>query len=148
MALTPSGRFKNWVSATFTPAGREAITILGVVSCTADRGTNKVKGSGDNDQYLSTIATDVAEPKITIQTNKPAALDFIDDGAEGVFTIIRCDAKNGAAAGGGAMKYTLNPCTFDGGDQNGSYRQFGMGTATFLGWSADGVTDPFSSAAV
>ena len=145
---TGSGRYSNWANCKFTPAGGGlAIPVPGVTNASLSRQSVPFEASGDGDFHDTTVEVVGLKQSFSVTSNKPDAFDLIPAGAKGTFYIERWDSANKGAPGGGGKAYTLQS-TFMPDAQSGTQRTAHTGAAKFMGWSADGVTNPLAVAAL
>lgn len=138
-----SKRFMNWSGVNFTPTGGAPTVISGVTSVTIESGGNLAKFSGDGDRYPTLVVNDFNEPTVTVQSADLAALRSNPVGTVGTLTATHNDARSGV--GSGAITYTLANAVVASVQVGGAHRHFGQGTATFVAFSADGLTNPLST---
>lgn len=147
--MSATKRFLNVTGAKFTPKNPDGtdgtpVVFTGVTSASCDPGGSLVKFSGDADRYQTTVVNDFNEPSVTFQSADVGAIGSVATGQEGKVEYKIPDAKNGTAAGGGGLLVTLNPCVVDKRPIQGAHRQYGHGTVSFTGFSADGQTNPLT----
>lgn len=144
MPLTATKRFMNWTGVVFTPIVGTAVTLTGVTSVSIDAGGSVAKFAGDGDRYNTTIVNDFNDPAITVQCADLAALNQLAPGTAGTFTATHNDARNGVSTG--AITYTLANAVVVTSGRSGAHKAFGQGTLTLCAGSADGTTNPLSTA--
>lgn len=134
----------NWGPVTFTPSGGSLTTATGVTGVNIDGGGSLAKFSGDGDRFPTTVVNDFNDPTITVTLADTIWAMAIPIGTRGTLVCVHKDAK---AAVGGAITFTLINAICASNNAGGQHRQFGQTTIMFSAESADGTTNPLSSAA-
>lgn len=137
MALSPTNHFSNWSSVSFA-----SIAMTGIRNLSVDFSIQDIQEGADMDLGPTVAFTNWSNPTFTIQTNKPGNLTSLI-GLYGVFTFVMNDARNQAAVGGGAIRFTTNALSYLGAAGiDGAFQQLTGGSFTVkTGWT-DGVTNP------
>jgi len=148
MALTPTKRFVNVTSCSFTPTGGSTVNLTGTQSVVTNSQAADIKGSGDGDFYNTVAGVVSADWMATVETNEPALLNSVAIGTYGVLVWTINDARNGVLASGGAITYTLSNAYFMGPNLNAPHRNFATASFVFHSYSADGVTSPMAASAL
>ncbi len=144
MPLTPSKRFINISSVTFTVTGGSATPIAGVQSVAKNPQPQEERGSGDADFYDTVAVVVASNPMVSLETLNISALNSIPVGSIGTLVWTQNDARNGSSAGGGALIYTLANAIYQGQQDTIYHRKLANGTPVFTSYSSDGTTNPLS----
>lgn len=145
--LTPSNRFLNVLSCTFTPTGGTAVTIKGIQSATLDFQADSFSEGGDGDLYNTSSGLVKLDPQVSLEFLNVAAIAAVAPGAFGTLTFTLGDSKNYGAVGGGATIYTFANCFLMPRNITAQFRQLARNSVVFMGSSTDGQTSPISQAA-
>jgi hypothetical protein len=145
MPLTATKRFVNNSNVSFTPAGGgSAVDARGVQSVGDDPGIELLNMAGDADFWDTTVVAVRGARTVTIELLEIGTFNTVTPGAIGTLVWTRNDARNAAAAGGGALVYTLSEAVYKGMPVNSAHRQAAKGTISFEAQSVDGATDPLT----
>lgn len=147
MALSPTNRFINPSSVSFTPSGGTLTAIKGVKSIGINPNVQVLKESGDADFFNTFAGAVSADWVIDVQFINTMSLNSVTPGVIGTFTFTINDARNGAVTGGGAMIYTISNAVYDPGNMSNPHRQMSTASAQFHTYSTDGTTSAVAVAA-
>ena len=139
-------RFMNVFGVTWTPTGGSAQICTGVASISVE-GDDRIESyMGDGDRFASTAANSTSDRKVSVHfadlsqavkiTPVPGALSFTVGAIKSSAVTI--------AVGSGALTGTLSPCLSSGVKYSGEHAKFGTATVEFIGFTADGITDPLT----
>ena len=125
----------NWVDVEFasTPINR-------VSNVTITPGGQILTYSGDNDRFPVVAVNASNQPRASVTSGNVAAIMALVPGTAGTFTATHKDARGQEL---GDIVFALL-CVVENTDMGGQHAQFGQATASFLGVSADGQTNPLS----
>lgn len=145
---TPTKRFMNIVTCTFTPTGGSATTILGITGLSIAENAEMIRASGDGDYIDTLVVVPSVSPSVTIEVNEPAIMRSVAAGSTGALVFTLPDARNGITASSGGLTYTVSNAVFSPGTFANHHRQFATNTYTFGTFSSDGTTHPVAVAAL
>ncbi len=140
--------YSNWTGVGFRPGGGPLIPINRVQSVGFDPGSQLIPYSGDGDRYPVGLFNLSNQPSAVVVSNNIGALLSIPPGTVGTLVATLNDARNGALADGGAITFTLDNAVVQNAPTSARHAQIADGSVTFLAFSSDGVTSPFSYALV
>lgn len=126
----------NWENVTF---GSTSITRVTSINFTL--GGELLAFAGDNDRYSVVVANNMNRPGCTITSADVATLMSLGPGTSGTISATQLDAEG---ATGGAINWTLINAVHGNTDDSGPFSQWASATASFMAYSADGQTSPFS----
>ena len=142
---TPTTLYANWTGVQFTPAGGVPIVISRVSNVEFDPGGQLTAYSGDGNRFPVGLFNLMNQPRATLESENIGAISSLAPGALGTFVAVLNDARNGAGVGSGAIQYTLSNAVVQNTPAGGRHQHFARGKATFLAFSADGVTSPLAA---
>lgn len=129
------------VQANWTGVSHGAVSITRVGSVTFDRGGSIQTFSGDDDVFPTLVANLSNNPKASVTSADAATIMSISPGTIADFKATHEDA---IGAVGGAINYTMTNACVENVQTSGSHGGFGTATASFVGYSSDGATNPIS----
>lgn len=130
----------NWTDVSFTPTSGAAIPITRVTNIALSNRPENIRFKGDDARYDQVIVNVNSSQTATVTSGDVATLMGLPVNTTGVFAATHLDARGEA---GGDILYELD-CICSGAESSGAHAQFGSGTASFEGFSADGVTNPLA----
>jgi hypothetical protein len=126
----------NW-----TGIGWNSLTFTRITGCNVDQGGQLIRFKGDTDIYTSIIANVNNEPSVSVTSGDPASLHGIATGVSATWTGTLKDARG---ATGGDIIFVMINAVFETVTTNAQHAQFASATASWQGYSADGVTNPLT----
>jgi len=135
----------NWTSTGFTPTGGSLQAVSRVSGIDIDPGGQLLEYSGDGNRFPVAIFNHMNKPSFTINSENIGVLSSLAPGAVGVVSSILNDPKNGAGAGSGAILFALANAVLENPKMGGKHMAYATGSATFKGYSSDGVTSPLTA---
>lgn len=142
--MSATNLFINWTAVSFTPSGGSLTAIDKVTSVRVNHDVNIETFKGDLAKFVQAVAATNQMREITVTTGNAKTVETIVQGAVGSFTATLADAYNGTTAGGGAQVLALTNCIVSRKDVSGDHSRFASATITFMGYAADGETDPLT----
>lgn len=139
--MSMTGLQRNWSAVGFTPTSGTLQSITKVDDVQIDPGGKLKSYSGDTDLFVTTIVTDVANPKVTVKSSNVGVIQGLTPGTVGVFTATLKDAKGVV---GGDIVYTVSNAVVENTPGGGKHADFADATATFMAFSSDGTTNPIA----
>jgi hypothetical protein len=144
---TPTKAFVNWSSVTATPAGGSLITCKNVMSVSLPQSTNQLMLYGDARRFASAIGNVEQSVGMSITTTDIAFAAALSYNTTYTLTAVLNDLVNGAAAGGGAIQWTLVNAALKSNGISATNNQLGSVTIEFTAYATSDV-NPLSSVAV
>lgn len=138
--MAKTGLQVNWDAVRFTPTGGTAIPIKRITNIAVGNRPENIRFKGDVAVHDQVIVNVNNAQSMTITSGDVATVMGLPINAVGVLTATHKDARGQS---GGDIVYELD-CFCGGGESSGAHAQFGTGTATFEGFSTDGVTSPLA----
>lgn len=129
------------VQANWVDVAHGTTDITRVSSVSFDTGGSIQAYMGDDDRYPTLVANLSNQPKCSVTSADAAVLMGIATGTIADFTATHKDA---IGATGGSIIYTFVNACAENTQTSGSHGQFGSATISFVGYSADGTTNPLS----
>lgn len=138
--MAATGLQVNWDDVSFTPTSGSAIPITRVTNISVGNRAENIRFKADMANHDQVIVNVNNTQSVTITSGDVATLMGLPVNTTGVLTMTHKDARGQT---GGDIIYELD-CICGGSESSGAHAQFGTGTATFEGFSGDGVTNPLA----
>lgn len=138
--MAATGLQVNWDDVSFTPASGSPIAIKRITNVAISNRAENIRFKGDVARYDQVIVNVNNTQSVTITSGDTATLQSIPVNTVGVLAATHKDALG---ATGGDIVYELD-CICGGSEAGGQHGGFSSGTATFEGFSGDGVTNPLA----
>lgn len=138
--MAATGLQVNWINVSFTPDGGAAIPIKRVTNISFGNRPENIKFKGDDARYDQVIVNVNNTQSASVASGDIATLMSLPVNTVGVLTATHVDARG---ATGGDIVYELD-CICGGSEGGGAHAQFGTASATFEGFTGDGVTNPLA----
>jgi hypothetical protein len=145
--MAKTNRYIN-ATASFTPTAGTLTPATGLTNYSYAQNEEIQKFSGDGDRFPTTVVQTYADPMISITVGDIRAFSTVALGTKGTVILTVNDAKNIATTAGGGFTITGINALISADNPIGAHRNFASNTYTFHAESADGTTNPFSSAAL
>lgn len=138
--MAATGLQVNWSNVAFTPAAGVALPIDRVTQVAVANRPENIRFKGDAATYDQVIVNVNNTPSVTVTSGNIGALLALPVNTTGTWTGTHLDARGET---GGDIVYEMD-CLCAGVETTGAHGAFGSGTATFEGFSSDGVTSPLA----
>lgn len=129
------------VQANWTDVSHGSTDITRVSAVSFDTGGSIQTYSGDNNRFPVLVANLMNNPKASVTTADAAVVMGI---ATGTIADLSATHKDAIGATGGDILYVLTNACAENTQTSGNHAAFGSASISFVGFSADGDTNPLS----
>jgi hypothetical protein len=144
MAVTPSNLHVNTLDVMFTPTGGTDLPIIRITKSDVDGGVSNISFKGDGDLFPTSELNVSQVPTVTFTGGNVGAIMAAVAGTVGQLTMTWPDSRNGIAAGGGGIEWTLSNAILADKNASAPHAQFASGSTMFSSFSNDGATNPLA----